>query len=158
MAVAVNQFTDNTDFYKSHFPFEIPVGLTPTNKLSDMVSIDYVVPSQPIKINQTYGNGTALEFTIIVKNITTNILLEFEIVHENYFSISTPKKFVVGSLNQRSILVTTNNSYINTLTTSIINLTNFKILVKNLSSELAYVPLENVRLPRKSFDSEITVS
>jgi hypothetical protein len=157
MAVTANRFTERTDFFKSHTPFQIPTGTGPTRVLSDMVSIDYIVPPRAIKINQTYGTGSRLEFTIIVKNITTNIELEFEIVHENYFSISTSKNFSLGPLAQQNILVTANNSYINTLSTKSINLTSFKVLVKNpFSSDLAYVG--EVGLPRKSFDSEITFS
>jgi hypothetical protein len=158
MAVVTNRFTSAIDFYKSHIPFQVPTGTFSTNKLSDMVFIDYNVPSSPIKINQTYGAEFPLEFTVIVKNETINISLEFEIVHEKYFNISTSKKFVVNPLNQQNILVTVDNSYVNTLSTAPINKTNFKILVKNLSSQLAYVPFEDIRLPRKSFDREITVS
>jgi hypothetical protein len=158
MAVAINRFTSTTDFYKSHIPFQAPTGTFSTNKLSDMVFIDYNVPSEPIKINQTYGAEFPLEFTVIVKNETINISLEFEVIHEKYFSISTPTKFVINPLNQQNILVTVDNSYINTLSTTPINKTNFKILVKNLSSQLAYVPFEDIRLPRKSFGREITVS
>jgi hypothetical protein len=164
MAVVNNKFTRTTDFFKSHLPFQSPTGTFPTNKLSDMVFINYVVPSEPIKINQIYGANLPFEFIIVIENKTTNISLEFELIYEKHFKISTPNKFVIVPRTQQDVPVSVDNSYINTLSTTPINKTNFKILVKNLSSELAYIPIEvtrspseNIRLSRKSFDSEITV-
>jgi hypothetical protein len=157
MAVITNRFTSTTNFFKSHLPFQAPIGTSPTNKLSDMVFINYIVPSEPIKINQIYGTEFPFEFIVVIENKTINISLEFELIYEKHFNISTSKKFVIAPQAQRNISVTVDNSYINTLSTTPINKTNFKVLVKNLSSELAYVPFEDTRLPRKSFDSEITV-
>jgi hypothetical protein len=156
MAIVNNRFTNSTEFFNSHTAFLPPNGTIPTNNLSDMVFIDYIVPTSPVKINQIFGASTNFRFNVVVKNKTTNISLEFEIIHEEYFNISTPTKFTVAPNNQQVISVNVNNNYVNTLINPVNN-TNFKILVKNLSSNLAYVPVGTRDLPKNSFNSEITV-
>jgi hypothetical protein len=157
MAIVNNRFTSSTNFFDSHTPFQIPTGTFATNKLSDMVFIDYIVPDVPVKINQIFGAPTNFQFNIFIKNKTINISLDFEIIYEKYFNISSPTKFVISPTNQRVISVSVDNSYINTLSITPVNKTNFKVLVKNTSSNLAYVLLADEQLSRKSFNSEINV-
>jgi hypothetical protein len=157
MAVVNNRFTRSTNFFDSHTPFEIPANTFATNNLSDMVFIDYIVPDLPIKINQTYGVENVFQFIVFIRNRTINISLDFEILHQKHFNISSPKRFTLAPTNQQSISVRVDNTYINTLATTPINKTNFKFLIKNMSSELAYIPISDQQLSRKLFDSEITV-
>jgi hypothetical protein len=158
MAIVNNIFTqEKIDFYKSHIPFQSPIATIPVRNLNDVVTVNYNVPITPVVINQSYSSDSTFEFEIIIENGSINIFLEIEIHHDKHFTISTPKKFILNASTQRTVLVRVDNSYINSLNTIPVNKTNFKIIAKNTTDDLIYIPIDDNRLLQLAFAPEITV-
>jgi hypothetical protein len=158
MAIVDNIFTrQQTSFFKSHIPFEIPVNTFSTNKISDMVYINYDIPNERIIINQVYGVEEPFTFDIIIKNLTINIPLEIEIKSEDYFLISKENIFIIDPLIEEKVSVEVNNTFINNLLINSSNNTDLIIKVKNTISELAFIPLQNSKPTRLLFNPEIFV-
>jgi hypothetical protein len=158
MAIVNNKFTrQQTDFFKSHTPFEIPVNTFSSNKISDMVYINYEIPNERIIINQVYGVEEPFTFDIIIKNLTINIPLEIEIKSEEYFLISRENIFIIEPLVEEKVSVEVNNTFINTLLINSSNNTDLIINVKNTISDLAFIPLQDSRPTRLLFNPEISV-
>jgi hypothetical protein len=158
MAIVDNKFTrQQTSFFKSHTPFEIPANTFSTNKISDMVYINYEIPTERIIINQVYGTEELFTFDIIIKNLTTNIPLEIEIKNEEYFLISRENIFIIEPLVEEKVSVEVNNTFINNLLINSSNNTDLIINVKNTISDLAFIPLQDSRPTRLLFNPEISV-
>jgi hypothetical protein len=158
MAIVLNKFTvESNTLFKSHEPFNIPPGTFATNRISEMVSVNYVTPVLPVKINQIYGASTAINFDILIKNLTINVPMEIEIRHTDFFIISTARKFIVAPRQERQISVTGNNTFINGITTQPINRDNFKVLIKNTTQDIAYIPTNVTRYTPIEFPFELTV-
>lgn len=146
----------NTPFFKSHVPYNIPQGTSTSYQLSDLIFINYAIPNVPVKINQMFGAESSFRFTVSMRNLTSNILLEVEIITGNFFKVFENNRFQLPPNSQKSMEVEVDNSYINTLASIPISQTDFKIKVKNLTQELPI--LVPISLPTKTyFSQEITV-
>lgn len=157
MAIIQNTFnTTDTQFYSSHSPFTIPAGTSATSDLKNMVIINYIVPPRPIKVNQIFGAETFLNFTVFIRNVTVNVPLQVEISHSKFFNISTNKNINLSPRDTINIDVTGDNLYINSQGQSFIS-TNFSILVKNLSNDIAYISPELAATSRIAFPEQITI-
>jgi hypothetical protein len=86
MPLISNSFTRNsTDFFLNHTPFSVAPTENVIASLSDMYSIS-VLPSQiPTVINDGIGLAGIYSFTISIKNLTKNIILNAAIDYGQFF-------------------------------------------------------------------------
>lgn len=157
MPIRDNTFSEETtNFYKSHFPFVIPSETFATNDLKKMLFINYSIPEESVKINQIFGAEEFLNFTVTIRNVTINIPLEIQIIPSNFFNISVNNLFTLVPGAPITLEVTGNNSYINSQVQPLIQ-AHFKILAKNLSNEVAYIPTNLASVPQITFPSQIVI-
>lgn len=157
MAIRANTFnTTSTQFFSSFSPFVAPAGTFATSDIKKMIFVNYIIPTQPVRINQTFGAETVLNFTVIIRNVTINVPLEIEISHSNLFNISGSKLFNLPSRGTANIQVTGNNLVINAQVQSLIQ-AHFKISAKNLSNEVAYISTDLASAPQTRFSNQIVI-
>lgn len=158
MAIVLNKFTSDTNpLFNSHEPFNVPADTFATNTINEMVSVNYVTPVLPVKVNQVYGAENVFKFDILIKNLTINIPMEVEVQHTDFLNISTGKQFVIAPTQERQISVTGNNTLINATTSSVNIRQNFKVIIKNTTQEIAYIPVNTIRYTPVEFPFELIV-
>jgi hypothetical protein len=156
MAIIENKLNIATPFYKSFVPFSSPQGTIATNNIFDMVSVNYIQPQRDVIINQPLGTGEVYSFIIRIKNITNNARLSVQFVNDNFFIIEE-KNFILESNETKNITITANNLHINEQADKLIQKSNIKIIVKNITNELAYISQNVIRLDQISFSDNIEI-
>lgn len=158
MAIVQNTLSGtNTPYFSSFLPFSVPQNTSATNNIFDMVSINYTKPVRPPTINTGFGAENTYSFILQIKNITTNMQLSVQLTSDNFFIISE-NNFILGPGNTRGVNITTNTSHINDSVENPSQTSNIKLLVRNITNNLAFINLSAERLPPALFSTEIIIN
>ena len=149
--------SQNTPFFRAFRQMDLPEDTIPVRSISDMIALNFVVPSARIMVNTTYGAANPFEFVLEMVNLTTDTPLSVEVVTDGFFRLSTTSLRLRPS--QRSeVTVSTNSAYINDQVAQPFRASDLRVIVQNETTDLAFINLRTPRPDTENFPSEINVT
>lgn len=129
-----NEFTKlNTSYFKSFEPYSLPNGIEATDQIGNMISYNVIPTLSGVNLDYNIGAADNFNFTLSVKNLTTNVSLQIDIEHENYFIINKTN-FILGPEQVTNIPIRVDNSVINEYGRALQFLTQITLNVKNIKN------------------------
>ena len=129
-----NEFTSlNTPYFKSFELYPLPNGIEATDQIGNMISYNIVPTLSGVTLDYNIGAADNFNFTLSIKNLTTNVSLEIDIEHENYFIINQTN-FILGPEQTTNIPIKVDNSVINEYGRALQFLTQITLNVKNIKN------------------------
>jgi hypothetical protein len=157
MPIVENTLTNtNTKFYNSFVPYREPTNTRATDKVSDMISVNYIRNLEATAIEYYMGAESIFSMDLQIKNITTNTTLEITVFSTEFFTVAD-SKFILEPGITKTVFLQTNNKFINEQVDKFLQNLNVKIQVKNLTNNLTFIRNDVTRLEQKALSERITV-
>jgi hypothetical protein len=132
MPLQINTLSTSTPFLQSYQPYEVPPNTQLAEVVENMISYDVFVNGNPVNLTYLIGAENTYLFSILLKNITTNVILDVEIQQDTpIFVINTRNVFSLAPGQIEQIDLELNKEYLNSTTTIFEFLATMNIRVSN---------------------------
>lgn len=132
MPLQINTLSSSTPFLQSYQPYQIPANTQLAETVENMISYDIVANGAPTNFTYLIGAENSYSFSIVLKNITTNAVLDVEIRQDKeIFTVLTERIFELSPGQTVRIDLEINKPYLNSITTVFNFLATMELRVSN---------------------------
>lgn len=115
-------------------PFQLPPNTVLVENIEQMFSYDLQIPTQPFEIDYLIGTDEIFSFQLSIKNLTQNATLTTEVQYDESFFITSTKTITINPEEIKTINLTLNTEYLDTVKTTTTKFQEIKVLVTNVQS------------------------
>lgn len=150
--------SNNIPFLINYTPYVAGTNQQICNLIEDMVSVDLQARETPIVINYHVGAMSTLSFSMKVKNLTNNAILEVKIPYDKNFLIIDNPEITLNPAEEKQINISINKNFFDTRASEIFNF-DTNIVITNTSSKKVIVKnVNSAYLTSRYLPQEITIT